>query len=578
MSKLRSTYRPVLEGLEERLVPYVLSGYFWANPNVSASYMPDGTLISSGYPSNLLATYNAGYPTATWQHEFARALQTWADASPLNFHFVADAGSPQGTPGLAQGDSRFGDIRLGGFNFGGGGILGMGSSPYPTTTSGGDVTLNTYGGAFPMGSMPDLYSVLLHESGHALGLEHTTVSPAVMEAGLWAVYPGLYADDIAGIQAIYGTRRPDAYDALAPNDTFASATALSLYYGATTIRADLTTMTDVDYYRVTVPSGGDGTLTVTLNARDFSLLIPRLAVYDAAQHLVAVTSATSYGSVLTISLTGLVAGQTYTILADRGTSDVFGMGAYQLTVQFGGIQAPPPPAPDRFEYNDTPATGTNFGTLTSLNQTGLTLHSSTDVDYYTFVAATRGTYVVSITPTQGSGILGLTVLDAQQTVLANGQSATGGITLSVSLAAGQQVFVRVSSPGGSLFTYNLSIAKSSGGGGGGGHHLVLAGDEATDAPTSPRATGLGDPWQGLGGPWIVGVTVQEGSIREPTSADEARPSPWAPAGAERPPTPIAEGARQSSRRKALGDPRVEADAVLQQLLDLRATDELSVWP
>src|SRR5437870_12322459 len=80
-----SRFRPALESLEQRIVPYALSGNQWANVNVSASYMPDGTLIANSYPSNLFATYDAVYPTATWQREFARALQTWASVSPLNF-------------------------------------------------------------------------------------------------------------------------------------------------------------------------------------------------------------------------------------------------------------------------------------------------------------------------------------------------------------------------------------------------------------------------------------------------------------------------------------------------------------
>src|SRR5262249_17453554 len=148
------------------------------------------------------------------------------------------------------------------------------------------------------------------------------------------------------------------------------------------------------------------------------------------------------------------------------------MGAYKLTAQFGGVPlppvggVPPPPAigPDQFEPNDTAATATNLGTVSSASQTGLTLSSSTDLDYYTFVAASKSTYTVSITPTQGSGTLSLTVLNAQQTVLASGQSQSGGVTLSVSLASGQQYYVKVSSPSGSLFAYSLSIAPASGGG------------------------------------------------------------------------------------------------------------------
>ena len=96
---LKKRFRPSLEVLEDRITPYVLSGYSWANMNISASFMPDGTW-DSGYQSDLFALYNASYPTATWQLQFARALQTWADSSALNFHFVPDDGSPSGTSGL----------------------------------------------------------------------------------------------------------------------------------------------------------------------------------------------------------------------------------------------------------------------------------------------------------------------------------------------------------------------------------------------------------------------------------------------------------------------------------------------
>jgi hypothetical protein len=456
--------------------------------------MPDGTLISSSYPSNLFAVYNAAYPQATWQREIARALQVWANVSNLNFHFVADNGSPQGTAGLAQGDSRFGDIRIGGYNMGSG-ILGLGWNPGSTTTA-GDVELST-ASAFVIGSMPDLASVVMHEVGHGIGFNHSLVDPAVMEGGLWGTYPGPYADDIAGVQAMYGARKPDAYDAVASNDTLATATALTLSYGGISTSADISTMADVDYYKVTAPSGTDGTLTVSVDARNLSLFDPQVSVYNASGTLLATARAATYGDVATVNLTGLVAGQTYYLRAAGATTDVFGMGAYRLTAQFGGLTPPPAPTvgPDRFEPNNTAATATNFGAVSSVSQTGLTLNTSSDVDYYTFTAGAKGTFTVSITPTQGSGTLGLSVLNAQQTVLANGQSQTG-VTLSVSLASGQQYYVKVLSPAGSSLVYNLSVAKAGGGGGsggGGGHHLVLAPDafmlsgtegSAKDAPAT----------------------------------------------------------------------------------------------
>src|SRR5262249_22515870 len=161
----RKTFRPTLESLEERITPYVLSGYSWASSNISVSLMPDGTL-DNGYQSDLFALYNSAYPTATWQYQFARALQTWANASSLNFHFVAEQinpttglGYPSGTSGLVQGDPRFGDIRLGATR----GVASLALTWYPfSTTRGGDITLNGTGADY-IGASPDLYSLLLHE-------------------------------------------------------------------------------------------------------------------------------------------------------------------------------------------------------------------------------------------------------------------------------------------------------------------------------------------------------------------------------------------------------------------------------
>src|SRR5262245_20737812 len=430
--------RLALELLESRLVPYALSGYTWTNPNVSVSYMPDGTVIASSFPSNLFATYNAAYPQATWQREFARALQSWANVSNLNFHFVGDDGSPQSTAGLAQGDSRYGHVRIGGYNMGSG-VLGLGWNPGTTTTA-GDVELNT-AYVFAMGSIPDLGSIVMHEAGHGIGFNHSVVDPAVMEGGLWGTYLGPYADDIAGVQAMYGARRPDAFDAQASNDTFASASPLSIYNGSATLTGDITTMSDVDYYKLTAPSRASVTLTVTLDARNLSFCSPRVSVFDSSGTLLATGDALTYGDMATVSLVGLIPGQTYYLRANGATTDAFGMGAYKLTAQFVGFTAPPAITADGFEINDTAATATNLGTLGSVSQSGLTLHTSTDVDYYTFTAASRGTYVVSVVPTQGSGVIGLTVVGAKQAVLASGQSTDRGVTLTVNLAAGQQIYV-----------------------------------------------------------------------------------------------------------------------------------------
>ena len=89
------------ERLEERLAMYAATGNSWSNPNVSFSYVPDGT-ASEGYTSTLFSKLDAVAPREVWQREFARALQTWANVSNLNFREVPDSGTPSGGTG-AQG-------------------------------------------------------------------------------------------------------------------------------------------------------------------------------------------------------------------------------------------------------------------------------------------------------------------------------------------------------------------------------------------------------------------------------------------------------------------------------------------
>src|SRR4051812_35649171 len=96
-----------LEVLEDRRVPAVF-GQPWADPqHLTLSFAPDTTAIA-GHVSDLFATLQARGAPADWQRTILTALQTWAVQANLNVGVVADGGQAFGTPGLTQGDGRFG--------------------------------------------------------------------------------------------------------------------------------------------------------------------------------------------------------------------------------------------------------------------------------------------------------------------------------------------------------------------------------------------------------------------------------------------------------------------------------------
>src|SRR3954447_18351404 len=107
--------RPALEALEDRLLLYSTTGNLWAKPvRISYSFVPDGTSIG-GVASNLQATFNARFGAGVWQEQFAEAAAAWQKVAKINFSLVPDSGAAIGVAGNQQNDSRFGDIRIGGF-------------------------------------------------------------------------------------------------------------------------------------------------------------------------------------------------------------------------------------------------------------------------------------------------------------------------------------------------------------------------------------------------------------------------------------------------------------------------------
>jgi hypothetical protein len=135
------------------------------------------------------------------RQEIERAFAEWTKYAKLTV-----------TPGLEAGDPRSIDILFArrahgdAYPFDGpGGTLAHTFYPPPNSEPiAGDMHLDA-DEAWQIGANVDLFSVALHEAGHAFGLGHSDRPGAVMYP-YYKISTGLTDDDIAGIQALYGSR------------------------------------------------------------------------------------------------------------------------------------------------------------------------------------------------------------------------------------------------------------------------------------------------------------------------------------------------------------------------------------
>jgi predicted Zn-dependent protease len=361
---------PRLEHLEARLTPYSASTNAWIHPElITLGFVPDGTIVGSnsqGYvTSNLQSTFNAKFGSAAaWQNQILKAAQQWAQQTNLNFAVITDNGAQIGTGSYQQGDPNQADIRFGGYNFGST-TLAQGYMPPPINnySIAGDIQFNT-GQTWNVGSTYDLFTVAMHEIGHALGLYHSGVVSADMYGSYQGTKSALASDDVSGMRSIYSSgaaRSQDTYDAAASNGTFATATDLSSTINLTSYVAvvkglDVSSTSDLDYYKLTLPTGSSGGLSVKVQSTGLSLLAPKLTVYASDQSTVLGTASFSgyTGSTLTVNVASAVAGQTVYLKVQGYDTSAFGTGAYALALDCGPNSLPAVTLPNTRVANGNP--------------------------------------------------------------------------------------------------------------------------------------------------------------------------------------------------------------------------------
>lgn len=298
------------------------------------SFAPDGTTVGTE-TSDLYATLNALMPASNWQMEALRAWQTWAVNANVNIGIVPDGGQAFGTSGPAQGDSRFGDIRLAAYPMSQ--EAAAIASPFEAAlgTWSGDMKLNNTATFGPNGY--DLFTVFLHEAGHTLGLNLGDDPTSAMAANYSGPRTDISATDREALQALYGVRAKDGYEGAYGNGGFSTASTLDLLaleggVTAANAEADITTTADKDYYKFNVPLSLGG-FTVRVQTLGHSLLAPRVTVFNSAKNAIkTVQSTTPNGGNIEIRVGSLSLLSTYYVKVESARADVFGIGGYKLAV------------------------------------------------------------------------------------------------------------------------------------------------------------------------------------------------------------------------------------------------------
>ncbi len=449
-----------VEPLETRDVPTAV-GSPWPDPGtLTLSFAADGTRV--GDRGSDTATAFGGLAAEVWQREVLRAFQTWAVYTDANIAVVADGGAAFGTPGQAQGDFRFGDIRVGAVPLSDDSLANVSAFDWGIGTWSGDLLFNTRARFAALGVAPttaaDIFTVALHEAGHVFGMEHSDDPASPMYEHYTGVKTGLTAGDVALLREYYGARQPDAYEGPRGNDTTFRATPVDTITGAARLTADVGSNSDVDTYSL-LNTTLLGTLEVRVRASGISLLTPKVQVYDGWGRLVASGTASGPGQDVTLRLPLQLLNLGYVVKVTGATGDVFGVGGYELSVVRTDGLVLPHLLTETLGGNGLPGAVALDGLLSGADPDAgyaadARVDSRTDVDYYSVrVPPSTGSapraMVVSVTNTSGGAHPDVAVYDPAGRPVPFQILHNDGATLTVQVAQirrGGKYYLEVSNP------------------------------------------------------------------------------------------------------------------------------------
>ena len=263
----------------------------WTNPvggpspnvgdaaTVTWGIVPDGTVNNEGQASDLIAFFNGIYGDNgsttvvghSWFPLIAKSFDEWSFDTGINFEFEPnDDGVTQSNTAASRGiDGVRPDIRLfGGAIDGNFGVLAFNFFPNAGGNSGsdGDMKIDTTDNWYQnnsdgaTGPNRGLHNVLIHESGHGIGLGHVIPvnQSKVMEPSITLAFRGAQHDDVLAGQSLYGDRFGD-------NDSSLTATDLGTYSGITLTvdNVSIDQDNDTDWYSFDATAGTSISLSVS---------------------------------------------------------------------------------------------------------------------------------------------------------------------------------------------------------------------------------------------------------------------------------------------------------------------------